>query len=154
MSDSPVTEKIQRERPLSPHLQIYRLPYNARMSIVGRGVGVLLSLVLIALCTWFTAVVWNPEIYNQTMVLLDNPYTKYAAIGLAFLVFFYLGNGVRHVLWDMGVGVNEKSGVMTGNIVLLLSVLLTFGLWQASCGCWTGYFSSDVEILEGTENVE
>lgn len=125
-------------RPLSPHLQVYRLPYNAIMSISGRGVGIILSLTLMVLLGWFCAVVWKPELYDQTMALLDNEYTKYAMMVWAFLVFFYIGNGVRHVLWDMGIGLNEKAGIRSGNIVILLSAILTFGLWQFSCGCWSG----------------
>lgn len=124
------------------------------MSIAGRMVGIGLALSLVAVLCWFVAVVWNPDLYDQTMVLLDNPFTKYVGFLWAFFIFFYIGNGVRHVLWSMGIGVNEKSGIMTGNIVLLLSVLLSIGLWQISCGCWSGYFSSEVEILEGAQNAE
>ena len=45
--------------------------------------------------------------------------------------FFYLGNGIRHVLWDMVIGVNVKFGVTTGNIVLLISALLTLAIGAA-----------------------
>lgn len=153
MSDENIEMK-KRARPLSPHLQVYRLPYNAKMSIAGRMVGIGLALSLIAVLVWFVLVVWEPAFYDQSMALLDNPFTKYVFIAWAFFIFFYIGNGIRHVLWDMGIGVNEKSGIMTGNIVLVISAILTFGLWEISCGCWSGYFSSDVEILEGAENVE
>lgn len=160
MSDELNTETGKRERPLSPHLQVYRLPYNALMSIVGRMVGIGLALVLLVVLGWFVAVVWKPELYDQTMALLDNPFAKYGFIALAFAIFFYLGNGVRHVLWDMGIGVNEKSGIRTGNIVLVLSALLTFGLWQLSCGCWSGAYeepseqSAEQKTEEGADNAE
>lgn len=134
MSETPNSIK----RPLSPHLQVYRLPYNAIMSISGRGTGIVLSLTLMVLLGWFCTVVWKPELYEQTMAFLDNPYTKYVMMLWAFAVFFYIGNGVRHLLWDIGIGLNEKAGIMSGNIVLLLSVILTLGLWQFSCGCWSG----------------
>jgi len=143
----------RRERPLSPHLQVYRLPYNALMSISGRGVGVVLALSLLVLLAWFIGVVWNASLYDQTMSLLDNPYTKYGMMLWAFLVFFYIGNGIRHFLWDMGIGLNEKAGIASGNAVLLLSAILTFGLWQASCGCWVGYFD-EKPVIEGEENVK
>lgn len=150
MSDTPQ----KKERPLSPHLQVYRLPYNAIMSISGRGVGMLLSLCLIILLSWFVAVTWYPELYDYTLAFIDTPYTKYGFIGLAFLVFFYIGNGIRHVLWDMGIGVNEKAGILSGNIVLLLSAILTFGLWQASCGCWAGYFAQKAPVAEEAQTNE
>ena len=138
----------QKERPLSPHLQVYRLPYNALMSIGGRMVGIGLALSLIALCVWFVAIVLEPIIFDQTKELLDNPYTKYVMMAWAFATFFYMGNGVRHVLWDIGIGLNEKAGRTSGNIVLLIAFLLTFGLWQVSCGCWTGYFTKAAPVAE------
>lgn len=130
-------ENSSKQRPLSPHLQVYRLPYNAKMSISGRMVGIGLCFSLIISLGWFIAVVWNPEFYEQSMTFLDAPYIKYIMMLWAFCVFFYLGNGIRHVLWSIGLGVNEKSGILSGNIVLLLSAVLTFMLWQLSCGCWS-----------------
>jgi len=136
-------------RPLSPHLQVYRLPYNALMSISGRFVGIILAATLFVLCSWFVAVVWSPDIYTVTMGFLDNPYALYGFLVWAFLVFFYIGNGVRHVLWNIGIGVNEKAGILSGNIVLVLSVLLTLALGQAVCGCWTAYLPSASANIEG-----
>lgn len=155
MSSSSDNQPEKKERPLSPHLQVYRLPYNALMSISGRGAGIVLSLILVVLLAWFNAVVWKPEIYDQTMALLNNPFTLYGALALAFLTFFYLGNGIRHVLWDMGFGVNEKSGILSGNIVLIISAVLTFILWEISCGCWGAMLhGGEVEILEGATNAQ
>ena len=151
MSQNSNSIKTPVKRPLSPHLQVYRLPYNALMSISGRGVGIILSVTLMVLLGWFIAVVWNPPLYDQTMTWLDNPYTKYAMMFWAFLVFFYIGNGLRHLMWDMGIGLNEKSGIISGNIVLLLSVILTFGLWQITCGCWAGHFDKE-QAVEGEQN--
>ncbi len=148
----------QKERPLSPHLQVYRLPYNALMSITGRGVGIVLSLSLLVVLIWFNVIVWNPSFYDQTMTFLDNPLTQYAGLVWAFLIFFYIGNGLRHVAWHIGLGVNEKSGIMTGNIVLVVSALLTLGLWSAlnnetAAGITQdGINNSGVE--EGGENAE
>lgn len=127
-----------KERPLSPHLQVYRLPYNATMSISGRIVGIGLSLSFIAMLVWFIAVAWNPEFYAQSMAFLTVPYMKYLYMLWAFATFFYLGNGVRHVLWSMGIGVNQETGIKTGNAVLLLSAIGTILLWQFTCGCWSG----------------
>jgi hypothetical protein len=74
------------------------------------------------------------------MGLLERPAIaealKYFLLLGAFVTFFYLGNGIRHVIWDLSVGVNVKFGERTGNIVLLVSALLTLGLWA----CVEGYF--------------
>lgn len=149
---------FKAKRPLSPHLQVYRLPYNALMSITGRAVGIGLALSFMAVLVWFNAVVWNPEIYDQSMALLqDYGWLKYFFFVWAFAIFFYIGNGIRHVLWHIGIGVNQKAGIATGNIVLVLSALLTFGLWQLTCGCWVGVFDNnndDVIVEEAQDGQE
>ncbi|MCI5061212.1 MAG: succinate dehydrogenase, cytochrome b556 subunit [Alphaproteobacteria bacterium] len=146
--------KSTPERPLSPHLQVYRLPYNALMSISGRGVGIILSVVLMVLLGGFIYVAQNAENYDQVMALLKLPYVSWGLWGLVFLTFFYLGNGIRHVLWDIGIGLNQKAGIASGNIVLLLATILTLVLWQFSCGCWSAQVrDQDAPVQEEVENV-
>lgn len=144
----------KRERPLSPHLQVYRLPYNAIMSISGRAAGIVLALVLVVVSAWFIAVAWNPALYDITLGFIkDIPYVGYAFLALAFLVFFYLGNGIRHALWDMGIGVNQRFGIISGNIVLVVALALTLGLWKISCDCWAQSEGVSITIEEGADNV-
>ena len=131
-----MSEQVEpRERPLSPHLQVYRLPYNALMSISGRIVGIGLSVSLLVLLGWFIASIWNPTFYLQSAEFLSASWVKYVFLLWAFATFFYMGNGVRHVLWSMGIGVNEQAGIKTGNIVLVMSLLLTIILWKVLCAC-------------------
>lgn len=130
--------EAKNKRPLSPHLQVYRLPFNANMSIIGRAVGIALALSLSVILSWFVVIVWNPAFYDTTMNFLNAPViaeiTKYKLLLGAFVVFFYLGNGVRHVLWDMVIGVNVKSGIFTGRLTLIIAALLTLGVWMiANC---------------------
>ncbi len=116
-------EKIQR--PLSPHLQVYKLPYNATMSIVGRGVGIGLSVAVSVIFICLIAAAWYPPVFEHIMAFLHFPLIGYLMFPVAFIVFFYLGNGVRHVLWDFVIGVHHKTGFMTGHITLIVSALLT-----------------------------
>ncbi|MAZ76190.1 MAG: succinate dehydrogenase, cytochrome b556 subunit [Micavibrio sp.] len=122
----------QSKRPLSPHLQVYRLPYNALMSIAGRMVGIGLAGTMVLTCVWFIAVAFSEDIYNQTQEWLAMPILKYLFLVWSFAIFFYLGNGLRHFLWTVGIGLNEKKGIMSGNIVLILSLLFTLGLWHVT----------------------
>ena len=120
------------KRPLSPHLQVYRLPYNALMSIIGRAVGAGLAVAVTVVFIWLIAVIWEPSLFEPTMDFLHLPLIAYKLIAAAFILFFYLGNGVRHVLWDFVIGVHHDSGKMTGHFVLVVSVLLTVGLLIAN----------------------
>ena len=141
-------QKLASQRPLSPHLQVYRLPYNALMSIAGRGVGIILSLVLMVLCAGFIYVAQSAENYDQVMAFLKAPYVSWALWGVVFLTLFYLGNGIRHVLWDIGIGLNQKAGIASANIVLLLATILTLVLWQVSCGCWSAQVSDEEALVQ------
>ncbi len=130
-----ISSELHDKRPLSPHLQVYRLPYNAMMSIIGRAVGIALYIALCVILAWFCAIVWKPELFEQSMLFFKSDViihilTVKLLLG-AFVTFFYLGNGIRHVLWDHLIGVNVKSGKMTGNIVLIVSALLTLALGAA-----------------------
>ena len=129
-----------QERPLSPHLQVYRLPMMAKMSISHRITGVLLTVGLVLLSVWFIAAGLGESQYNQAMSLIDTPFTKYVFVAFAFVLFYHMGNGFRHVLWDIGFGLNEKSAIRSGWLVLIFALLMTYGVWQLSCGCYKNYF--------------
>lgn len=123
---------LKSKRPLSPHLQTYRLPYNALMSIAGRMVGIGLAATMVVTCIWFVTLVFNPELLAKTQIFFAFPLVKYLALVWAFAIFFYIGNGIRHFLWAIGLGVNEKAGILSGNIVLALSAIATLGLWNVT----------------------
>ena len=127
------------ERPLSPHLQVYRLPMTAKMSISHRITGVILSAGLVLLAIWVIAAGQGEATYNQAMNLIDWPITRYLFVAWAFVLFYHMGNGFRHILWDVGVGLNEKAAVSSGKLVLAFAAIMTWGIWQFSCGCWSNY---------------
>jgi len=128
-------EKKKIERPLSPHLQVYDLPMTAKMSISHRITGVLLTVGLVLLSVWVIAAGMGEEAYNTLMTLISMPITKFIFLGWAFVLFYHMGNGFRHLFWDMGIGINEKSAVKTGTLVLLFAFAVTAFLWWVTCDC-------------------
>lgn len=148
MSDTPNSIK----RPLSPHLQVYRLPMTAKMSISHRITGVLLTIGLVLLAGWIIAAGLGEERYNQAMVLIDTPYTKYVFVAWAFALFYHMGNGLRHMLWDIGFGLNEKASIRSGWLVILFTVAMTYGVWSLTCGCYAGLLDKNT-VVEKSENV-
>ena len=121
--------KLAKLRPLSPHLQVYKLPYNARLSIIGRGIGIVLAKILSLIFLCLVAVAWYPPIFDPLMTFLQMPAIAYLMLAGSFAVFFYLANGVRHVLWDFVIGVHHETGFMTGHIAIIVSALLTIALY-------------------------
>lgn len=149
MSDTNNTIK----RPLSPHLQVYRLPMTAKMSITHRLTGVLLSVGVVLIALWLIAAGLGEDTYNQVMMLMDTPYTKYVFVGWAFALFYHMGNGIRHMFWDVGVGLNEKSATKTGILVILFAVGMTLAVWTVTCGCYSAHFSKTSDVPD-TLNAE
>jgi succinate dehydrogenase / fumarate reductase cytochrome b subunit len=120
------------ERPLSPHLQVYRLPMTAKTSISHRISGVLLTFGLIILSAWIIAAGMGEEAYNNAMTLVDTPITLLIFLGWAFVLFYHMANGVRHLVWDTGTGISMKAARISGTIIILFAVLATLGVWFAA----------------------
>lgn len=117
-------------RPLSPHLQVYRLPLAAVLSIVAsRATGIGLSLGLLLLTWWLTSAAYGPDAYDQAMTYIASPVGLFVLFGFSLALFFHLCNGVRHLLWDAGRNF-EIGQTKRGNIYVIISALvLTAAAW-------------------------
>lgn len=128
MSDEPKTI----ERPLSPHLQVYRLPMTAKMSISHRITGVILTFGLILIAVAVIASGLGEETYNKGMQLIQNPFTQYFFFAWAFVLFYHMGNGFRHLFWDLGKGISEKAACKSGILVLIFAFAMTASIWYCA----------------------
>jgi succinate dehydrogenase / fumarate reductase cytochrome b subunit len=89
-------------RPLSPHLQVYRLPLTGLMSIAHRITGVLLSLGLILFVYVLYAIAAGEDVYNALQVFMSFWLCKLVYWGFVYALFFHVCHGLRHLLWDVG----------------------------------------------------
>jgi succinate dehydrogenase / fumarate reductase cytochrome b subunit len=108
-------------RPLSPHLFIYRFGYTMSLSILHRFTGLALSMGFILLAYWLAALAWGESAYQR---LTSGGVAVLLRIGLAlWLVAFlyHLANGVRHLFWDAGMGL-ERAQARRSAVIVLLSV--------------------------------
>ncbi|HEX4300289.1 MAG TPA: succinate dehydrogenase, cytochrome b556 subunit [Gammaproteobacteria bacterium] len=122
-------------RPLSPHLGIYRWQITMTMSILHRATGVALAVGSIALVWWLVAAGIGPDAFDTVHRFLSSGFGQFLLIGWTFSLFFHLCNGVRHLAWDAGWGFQIKTFYITGYLVWVVSVLLTAGtLWVAYTG--------------------
>lgn len=122
-----------RKRPLSPHLQIYKLPLTALTSIFHRATGIFLYIGVIAMC-WaivhysyqINAEVEGGEIECYCPWKNFIRYTLYLIItGWVFSMYYHLCNGIRHLFWDIGKGFDINTTKKTGIWVIIISLLLT-----------------------------
>ncbi len=120
---------IKHERPLSPHLQVYRLPLVAWLSIIHRGTGVVLALGAFGIAYWLHRAAGDAGRYEELRALLMAPLGQLVLFGFAFALFYHLLNGIRHLGWDAGWGLDLKTTYLTGWTVIALSLLATLALW-------------------------
>jgi succinate dehydrogenase / fumarate reductase cytochrome b subunit len=122
-------------RPLSPHLGIYRWQITMTMSILHRATGVALAVGSLALVWWLVAASMGPEAYGHAQSFFSAWYGQILLIGWTFSLFYHLCNGVRHLAWDAGWGFEIKSVYITGYAVWVVALGLTaFTLWVAYSG--------------------
>ena len=116
------------ERPLSPHLSVYKFKYTLLTSILNRFTGLGLSLGLLLLAYWLTALSRGPEAYAQALKLLTHGVAKlaYAAVLVAFC--YHLVAGIRHLIWDTGRGLERAQAYRSAWVVGIVTVLLALVL--------------------------
>ena len=118
-----------RPRPLSPHLQIYRLPLLAVLSISHRLTGLVLSAGTLVLVYWLLAAAAGPEAFASAQALLGSWLGRIVLLAFSFSLFFHLCNGIRHLFWDVGLGFELKTADASGNAVLVVSIAMTLAAW-------------------------
>lgn len=114
-----------RERPLSPHLQIYKFQYTMVLSIAHRITGIFLSLGSILFVTWLMALALGRDSYAAVSALLSGTFAKVVWAGLIVSFCYHLLNGIRHLAWDCGYGLEKGQARASGWMVVLATVLLS-----------------------------
>lgn len=117
------------QRPLSPHLQIYRLPFAALLSITHRATGIVLTLAAVFLVYWLVSVARGPEAYAEAQALFGSWYGSLGLFACSFALYFHLCNGIRHLVWDAGFGFDLKTVDASGQVVLIAATALTALTW-------------------------
>lgn len=113
------------ERPLSPHLQIYRLPLTALMSITHRVTGVLLVLGILLLVAFLISVAVGEEPFLRVQSFLQSFVGRLFLWSWIFALFVHLCHGVRHLLWDTGLGFSRVTLTRFACLEIAASVALT-----------------------------
>jgi succinate dehydrogenase / fumarate reductase cytochrome b subunit len=119
----------QAQRPLSPHLQIYRWPLSMALSILHRVTGVGLALGLILVTWWLLAPASGPEAFAIVEAVMGSWLGLLVLFFWTAAVYFHLGNGVRHLVWDAGYGYDVDVARMSGVAVLVFAGVMTVLTW-------------------------
>ena len=125
------------QRPLSPHLQIYRWQLTSVMSILHRLAGIALSFGTILLVWWLGAAADGPGPYAAVQHFLGSWLGLLLLFGWSAALFFHLCNGIRHLWWDSGNGFELKTAYASGWAVVAATAALTVIAWIAGLAGWS-----------------
>jgi len=124
------------DRPISPHLQIYRWQLTSVLSILHRAAGVVLSAGAILLVWWLVAAASGPETYEGVENFLGSWIGLLVLFGWTTALFYHLCNGIRHLVWDTGQALDLKSTYLGGWLVVGATAVLTVATWIAAIVNW------------------
>ena len=121
--------KIRTERPISPHLTVYRLTLTMAMSIAHRITGVALYLGTVLLVWWLVAASTSPRNFDVINGFFGSWIGWLVLIGFTWELFHHMLGGIRHLIWDTGRGLGEHERNLFARLTIIGSVSLTILVW-------------------------
>jgi len=118
-----------QNRPLSPHLQIYRPQLTSVLSILHRGTGFVIAMGALLFAWWLWSITNGPASYQTAYVFFNSWFGKLLLFVWTLCTFYHLCNGIRHLVWDAGYGFELDQVCLSGQIALGGSVVLTMLTW-------------------------
>ncbi|MCF6287372.1 MAG: succinate dehydrogenase, cytochrome b556 subunit, partial [Candidatus Hydrogenedentes bacterium] len=91
-------------RPMSPHIQVYKMPLSAKLSILHRLTGIALSAGAVLLVFWLFCLADMSEFSIYIHMFFSMTIGKFLLIAWTFAFFYHFCNGIRHLFWDIGKG--------------------------------------------------
>ena len=116
-------------RPLSPHVQVYKMPLSAKLSIFHRITGLILSLAALILVYWLFSLAYISETAVALQLFFSSTVGKVMLIGFTFAFFYHFCNGIRHLFWDTGKGLELDAVNKSGVIAIIIAIVLTALTW-------------------------
>lgn len=112
-------------RPLSPHLSVYKPEWTMVLSITHRITGVGLTLGAALVAWWFLAAATSPAYFAVVDGLMTSWIGNLVLLGSSFALWYHAANGVRHLAWDAGYGLELKDAEKSGKMVVIAAAALT-----------------------------
>lgn len=117
------------QRPLSPHLSVYRWQITNTLSILHRLTGFGLALGLIPLTLWLWGAAYAPELFAQLQHAFASPPGLFFLGGWTLAFYYHFGNGLRHLNWDIGNGFTLPEVTNSGILVIVFALSMTVFTW-------------------------
>ena len=118
-----------QNRPLSPHLQVYKPQLTSVMSILHRATGIALAVGTLLLVWWLVAAASGKDSFEIVQGFIGSWIGRILLLGWSFALFYHLCNGIRHLFWDAGKGIELEAAYASGRFVIGAAVVLTLAAW-------------------------
>jgi len=125
MADRAAPPRPQISRPMSPHLQIWGWTVTMASSITHRATGVALYTGTILLALWVFGMSLGPAKFYPIGGFLTSPLGLFILAGYAWALVFHLMNGIRHLYWDSGRGLNYETAKKSAWFIFVTSFVVT-----------------------------
>jgi succinate dehydrogenase / fumarate reductase cytochrome b subunit len=112
-------------RPLSPHVSIYRMPLNAVLSITHRITGVGMSFASILIVWYFLAAATSEAYFDTASWVLTSFLGDLVMLGSLMAIWYHFCSGIRHLVWDTGSGLGQRRVQRSGITALVAAAALT-----------------------------
>ena len=116
---------LDNNRPLSPHLHVYRPQITSLLSIMHRFTGIALAVGAIFFTYWLLSAAYGADEFALAQALFSSWIGQFILWGFTFSLFYHLANGIRHLAWDAGWGYELDKLRISGWLVLLFSGSMT-----------------------------
>ena len=126
------------ERPLSPHLQVYRWRITMLNSIVHRVGGVALGAGTLLLAWWLVAAASGPEAFSMVKAFFTHWFGRLVLFGFSWALIYHLLSGIRYLFWNAGIGFEVAVAEKWGWMILAASVVFTLLAWSFGYGLLGG----------------
>jgi succinate dehydrogenase / fumarate reductase cytochrome b subunit len=117
------------ERPLSPHIQIYRWPLPMMMSILHRLTGAGLYFGTLLMAWWLIAAGNGPNAYSKVGAFVGSFFGRLILFGYTWALIHHMLGGIRHLIWDTGHGFGPHDRETLSLMTAVGSIGLTVLLW-------------------------
>ena len=124
------------ERPLSPHLQIYRPQITSTLSIFHRITGVGLGVGALLLVWWLAAAAGTDADYARAAGFIGSPLGLILLFLWTAALAYHFLNGIRHLAWDAGIGFELPAAHASGKLVVVAAIVLTLLVWGVGLVIW------------------
>lgn len=124
------------QRPLSPHLQVYKWPVSMALSIGHRISGVGLAIGTLLMTWWLVAAALSDGAFAAVQAVLGSFIGVVALLAWTAALIFHLFTGIRHLIWDIGSGFDDRAYRTSGWTVVVATVAVTLIVWVVGLAVW------------------